>query len=127
MVSPDWQCMEYALYKAYQNHSLHCLAINYISSGPYECLPPTMPENLQPMDPKLDPIQSIPNLQLNNPNGSQGQRLSPKQLRFDLIPMSYIELLPILIQSKLIILTPIEPLKPSYPRWYDKKLVVNST
>ena len=46
--------------------------------------------------------------------------MSPKQLHFDPIPISYVELLPILVQSKLVIPIPIEPLKPPYPRWYNK-------
>ncbi|XWS57150.1 hypothetical protein CRYUN_Cryun09bG0147800 [Craigia yunnanensis] len=34
--------------------------------------------------------------------------------------MSYTELLPQLIQRKLMVQTPIEPLKPLYSRWYNK-------
>ena len=67
-----------------------------------------------------NPIQSVPNLQLDNLSGNQGQKSSPKQFRFDPIPMSYTKLLPLLIQSELVIPTFTKPLKPLYPQWYDE-------
>ena len=112
--------MGYAPYQAYPNHPLQYPAINYISFGLYSCSPPTKLENLQPMVHMSNLIQSIQNFQLNNPSGSQERKLSPKKLRFDPIPMSYTKLLPLLIQSKLVIQTSTKPLKPHYPRWYDK-------
>jgi len=40
-------------------------------------------------------------------------------VQFDLIPMSYTEILPQLIQSSLLVPTPMKPLEPPYPRGYD--------
>ena len=68
----------------------------------------------------LDPIQSIPNLQLDNSSGSHKQKLSPKQFCFEPIPMTYTKLLPLLIQIELVIPISTEPLKPPYTRWYDE-------
>ncbi|TYK10942.1 uncharacterized protein E5676_scaffold107G00240 [Cucumis melo var. makuwa] len=42
-----------------------------------------------------------------------------KQTHFDLIPMSYIELLPKLLKSHQVAIVPQEPLQPPYPKWYD--------
>ncbi|KAA0037719.1 uncharacterized protein E6C27_scaffold141G00110 [Cucumis melo var. makuwa] len=42
-----------------------------------------------------------------------------KQTHFDLIPMSYIELLPKLLKSRQVTIVPQEPLQPPYPKWYD--------
>ena len=106
--------MGYAPYQAYPNHPLSYLAINYITPSPCSCSPPTRLENLQLMDCMPDPIQSIPNLQLDNSNGSQGQKSSPKQFHFDLIPNSYKKLLPLLIQIELVVPTLIKPLTPPY-------------
>ncbi|XWS60757.1 hypothetical protein CRYUN_Cryun07bG0063700 [Craigia yunnanensis] len=67
-----------------------------------------------------DPIQSITNFQLDNSSGSQRQKLSPKQLLFDPIPKPCTKLLPLLTQNELVILTPTDPPKPPYPRWYGE-------
>ena len=36
--------------------------------------------------------------------------------------MSYNDLLPILVQSELVILIPTKPLKPHYPWWYEENV-----
>ena len=81
---------------------------------------PPKPKNPQPKVPIPSQVQSMLDFSLDLSNESPRKRLSPKHIRFDPIPMSYIELLPILVQSELVISTPNEPMKPSYPRWYDK-------
>ena len=93
--------------------SLEYLATDFAMTKvriPYCLVPPL--SNIMP-----DPIQSIPNLRLDTLCGSQRQKLSPKQLRFNPIPMPYTELLPILIQSELIISTPLR-----CPRTFNRRL-----
>ena len=84
--------------------------ITTISQTPYQQpyhTPSPTPSNPSPSQPN----QPYRNRSRNN------QDRTPVQ--FDPIPMSYTELLPRLIQSSLLVPTPMKPLEPPYPRGYD--------
>ena len=64
----------------------------------------------------------IPNLSSNNPRESPSQKPSLERPYFDLIPITYTDLFPALVQSGLVIPIPAKPLKTPYPRWYDENV-----
>jgi len=57
----------------------------------------------------------------SNSNQPQGQNSFQRreQVQFTPIPMSYIELLPTLLQRAMVAISPLKPLQPPYPKFYD--------
>ena len=73
----------------------------------------------------LPPIQSLSyngtltasQAQANNFRDNRGARIDQKKTKLDLIPISYTELLPRLLQNQLIVRVPMEPHKLLFSKW----------
>ena len=50
----------------------------------------------------------------------RGARPQQERAKFDLMPMTYTELYPKLIQGSLLVPVSIPPIRPLYPRWYNE-------
>ncbi|XP_017984344.1 PREDICTED: uncharacterized protein LOC18586957 [Theobroma cacao] len=92
--------------------------IGNITQNPYVYQPtpqPTFQTNVLPQTPPPRPIAST-----NNPgHGQRGPKTTLEKPKFDPIPVPYTTLLPQLIENRLLARTPLEPLRPPFPKWYD--------
>ncbi|XP_017972276.1 PREDICTED: uncharacterized protein LOC108661075 [Theobroma cacao] len=92
--------------------------IGNITQNPYVYQPvsqPTFQTNVLPQTPPPRPVAST-----NNPgHGQRGPKTTLERPKFDPIPVPYTTLLPQLIENRLLARTPLEPLRPPFPKWYD--------
>ncbi|EOY05656.1 Gag-pro-like protein [Theobroma cacao] len=92
--------------------------IGNIAQNPYvyQLVPqPTFQTNALPQTPPQKLLAST-----NNPgHGQRGPKTTLERPKFDPISVPYTTLLPQLIENRLLARTPLEPLRPPFPKWYD--------
>ncbi|XP_057453231.1 uncharacterized protein LOC130745105 [Lotus japonicus] len=69
--------------------------------------------------PPSAPAHPRQNFRPNQGSWSNTNQRSGERRRFDPMPKTYSELLPHLISNSLVVPTPLRPVEPPYPKWYD--------
>ena len=113
-------------YASYQNHSnyqpYYSASSNQASTmAPHFTSPnnQTMAIQARQPAPNSQPSSSRNNYPMNNQANNNPRPARPPRPLVELIPMTYTELIPRLIQGQLLARVPLTSMEPPYPRWYD--------
>ena len=112
-------------YTSYQNHTnyqpYYLASSNQTSIMAPHYTSPNQTQAVQTHQPTPHGQSSFSgnNYPVNNQANNNPRPVRPRRPPIEPIPMTYIELLPKLIQGQLLARVSLTPMEPPYPRWYD--------